>query len=59
MTINELNEIRDRNRDIVLVRKLAASESEKLEKKTQYRKQVLVCGGTGCTSSGSKRCLRR
>lgn len=35
MTINELNEIRDRYRDLVLVRKLAASESEKLEKKTE------------------------
>lgn len=58
MTINELNEIRDKYRDLVLVRKLAASESEKLEKKTEYRKQVLVCGGTGCTSSGSKKVLK-
>lgn len=58
MTINELNEIRDKYRDLVLVRKLAASESEKLEKKTEYRKQVLICGGTGCTSSGSKKVLK-
>lgn len=58
MTINELNEIKDKYRDLVLVRKLAASESEKLEKKTEYRKQVLVCGGTGCTSSGSKKVLK-
>ncbi len=58
MTITELNKIREKNRDIVLVRKLAASESEKLEKKTEYRKQVLVCGGTGCTSSGSKKVLK-
>ena len=58
MTISELNAIKERNRDIVLVRKLAASESEKLEKKTEYRKQVLVCGGTGCTSSGSKKVLK-
>ena len=58
MTINELNERRDKYRDLVLVRKLAASESEKLEKKTEYRKQVLVCGGTGCTSSGSKKVLK-
>ncbi|MGN0489757.1 MAG: NADH-quinone oxidoreductase subunit NuoF [Ruminococcus sp.] len=28
-----------------------------LAKKTGYRKQVLVCGGTGCTSSGSKKVL--
>lgn len=58
MTISELNAIKERNRDIVLFRKLAASESEKLEKKTEYRKQVLVCGGTGCTSSGSKKVLK-
>lgn len=58
MTISELNAIKERNRDIVLVRKLAASESEKLEKKTEYRKLVLVCGGTGCTSSGSKKVLK-
>lgn len=58
VTISELNAIKERNRDIVLVRKLAASESEKLEKKTEYRKQVLVCGGTGCTSSGSKKVLK-
>ena len=42
MTITELNKIREKTRDIVLVRKLAASEREKLEKKTEYRKQVLV-----------------
>ncbi|MFR6065414.1 MAG: NADH-quinone oxidoreductase subunit NuoF [Eubacterium sp.] len=41
-----------------MVRKLAAKESEKLEKNTQYRKQVLICGGTGCTSSGSKKVIK-
>ena len=34
MTKTELNNKREKNRDIVLVRKLADSESEKLEKKT-------------------------
>ena len=58
MTISKLGEIRDKNRDLVLVRKLAAADSEKLEQKTAYRKQVLVCGGTGCTSSGSKKVLK-
>ncbi len=58
MTISELNEIREKYRDLVLVRKLAAKESEKLEKNTQYRKQVLICGGTGCTSSGSKKVIK-
>ncbi len=32
-------------------------EAEKLAEKTGYRKQVLVCGGTGCQSSGSKKVL--
>ncbi|MDD6645725.1 MAG: NADH-quinone oxidoreductase subunit NuoF [Oscillospiraceae bacterium] len=39
------------------MRKLVAAEGEKLAKKTGYRKQVLVCGGTGCTSSGSKKVI--
>ncbi|MCI6652678.1 MAG: NADH-quinone oxidoreductase subunit NuoF [Ruminococcus sp.] len=42
---------------MVKVRKLVAAEGEKLAKKTGYRKQVLVCGGTGCTSSGSKKVI--
>lgn len=58
MTISELNEIREKYRDLVMVRKLAAKESEKLEKNTQYRKQVLICGGTGCTSSDSKKVIK-
>lgn len=58
MTIEKLNEIKEKNRDLVMVRKLIASEGEKLAKETAYRKQVLVCGGTGCTSSGSKKLLK-
>lgn len=53
MTIDKLNEIKAKNRDIVMVRKLVAEEGAKLAETTKYRKQVLVCGGTGCTSSGS------
>ncbi|MDD6848522.1 MAG: NADH-ubiquinone oxidoreductase-F iron-sulfur binding region domain-containing protein, partial [Oscillospiraceae bacterium] len=34
-----------------------AEQGEILAKKTGYRKQVLVCGGTGCTSSGSKKVI--
>ena len=55
MTIAELNKIRDEYADLVKVRKLVAEEGAKLAEKTGYRKQVLVCGGTGCTSSGSKK----
>ncbi len=35
------------------MRRLVAEEGAKLAKNTAYRKQVLVCGGTGCTSSSS------
>ncbi|MDO4529945.1 MAG: (2Fe-2S) ferredoxin domain-containing protein, partial [Lachnospiraceae bacterium] len=37
-----------------MVRKLVKEEGEKLAANTGYRKQVLICGGTGCTSSGSR-----
>ncbi len=57
MTIEELNKIKAEYSDLVKVRKLVASEGEKLAKKTGYRKQILVCGGTGCTSSGSKKVI--
>ncbi|MBR6337170.1 MAG: NAD(P)H-dependent oxidoreductase subunit E, partial [Ruminococcus sp.] len=57
MTIEKLNQIRDSRADIVKVRTIIAEEGEKLAKETQYRKQILVCGGTGCTSSGSMKIL--
>ncbi len=57
MTLEKLNEIKKAHEQIVAVRKLVAEEGEKLAKETGYRKQVLVCGGTGCTSSGSKKVL--
>ena len=58
MTLEELNKIKNEYKDIVKVRKVVAEESAKLAANTQYRKQVLVCGGTGCTSSGSKKVLK-
>ncbi len=57
MTIEELNKIKKAKADLVNVRKIIAKEGEKLAKKTGYRKQVLVCGGTGCTSSGSQKVI--
>ena len=48
MTIEELNKIKAAKADIVKVRTIIAEEGEKLAKETGYRKQVLVCGGTGC-----------
>ncbi|MCR5141660.1 MAG: NADH-quinone oxidoreductase subunit NuoF [Ruminococcus sp.] len=57
MTIEQLNEIKAKRADIVKVRTIIAEEGEKLAAQTGYRKQVLVCGGTGCTSSGSMKIL--
>ncbi|MBQ5311885.1 MAG: NADH-quinone oxidoreductase subunit NuoF, partial [Oscillospiraceae bacterium] len=57
MTVEELNKIKAEMADLVKVRKLVASEGEKLAKKTGYRKQILVCGSTGCNSSGSKKVI--
>ena len=58
MTIEELNKIKDAKADIVKVRTIIAEEGEKLAKETGYRKQVLVCGGTGCQSSHSMDVLK-
>ncbi len=57
MTIEELTKIKKEFSDLIKVRKLVAEEGEKFAKKTGYRKQILVCGGTGCTSSGSKKVI--
>ena len=53
MTIKELEAIRKAKADLIKVRRVIKEEGVKLAKKTGYRKQVLVCGGTGCTSSKS------
>lgn len=57
MKLEDLNKIKNEYEDLVKVRKVIAEEGEKLAKNTAYRKQVLVCGGTGCTSSGSKKVI--
>lgn len=55
MTIKKLNEIQEKSRELVMVRKLIAEKGEEMSVHSKYRKQILVCGGTGCTSSGSKK----
>ena len=57
MTHERLNGIKAKHYDLIMVRKLVAEEGAKLAENTDYRKQVLVCGGTGCTSSGSKKVI--
>ena len=54
MTIEQLNAIKAKHEDLIKVRKLIGEAGADLEKHTGYRKQVLVCGGTGCTSSRSQ-----
>ncbi len=59
MTIEQLNQIRDEQRKIVSLRR----EHHQLEQAnlegTQYRRQILVCGGTGCTSSGCQKVVEQ
>ena len=57
MTLEELNKIKKEHEELVMVRKVVKEKGEELSKHTKYRKQVLVCGGTGCTSSGSKKVI--
>ena len=48
-TLEELNAIKAKMADVVGFR----SEEKGAVKSCQYERQVLVCAGTGCTSSGS------
>ncbi len=53
MTVEQLKKIAADKSDLINVRKIVREQAEKLAKNIGYRKQVLVCGGTGCTSSHS------
>ena len=53
MTVKELENLAKKEADLIKVRKIVREQAEALAKNTGYRKQVLVCGGTGCTSSHS------
>lgn len=56
LTIDELNKIRAKTHDMVAIRH-RGENTEKKNKNFAYKYQVLVCGGTGCTSSGSKKVI--
>ncbi len=58
MTVEELNRIKAAKEELVMVRTVIREQGELLAQKTGYRKQVLVCGGTGCTSSGSQKVIQ-
>ncbi len=53
MTCEQLKKLAAEKADLINVRKIVREKAEKLAQNTAYRKQVLVCGGTGCTSSHS------
>ncbi len=53
MTVKELEARAAKKADLVKVRRIVREQAEKLAENTGYRKQILVCGGTGCTSSQS------
>ncbi len=57
MTVKELDAIRAKKQQLIDVRRLVREQAEEMAKHTGYRKQVLVCGGTGCTSSHSKQVI--
>ena len=59
MTIQELDAIRKKKKALIDVRRVVREQGEKLAKQTGYRKQVLVCGGTGCTSSHSMKVIEQ
>lgn len=54
MNIEKLTKIKKEYKPIVEVRS-AIQTNAKLVEGSHYRKQIVVCAGTGCTSSGSKK----
>lgn len=61
ISLEELNEIRDKHRKELALRmneahQIAVTHSGEAHRRTR---EVLVCGGTGCTSSGSRRIIER
>ncbi|HIR67532.1 MAG TPA: NADH-quinone oxidoreductase subunit NuoF [Candidatus Coproplasma avicola] len=59
MTIQEIEKIRAKKKALIDVRRVVREQGEKLARQTGYRKQVLVCGGTGCTSSHSMKVIEQ
>ncbi len=57
MTVEQLNAIKEKKQALIEVRRVVKDQGEKLAAQTGYRKQVLVCGGTGCTSSHSMKVI--
>ena len=52
MTLNELKKIQE-----TTLPQISMRHTHKCENEVKYKHQVLVCGGTGCTSSGSNKLI--
>ncbi len=52
MTLEELKKIQ-----AAALPQISMRHTHKVENETKYTRQVLVCGGTGCTSSGSNKLI--
>ena len=59
ITTAQLDEIRARKHDLIAIRRAVQEQAEKIAEHSKYRKQVLVCGGTGCTSSHSMKVIEQ
>ena len=59
ITTAQLDEIRARKHDLIAIRRAVHEQAEKIAEHSTYRKQVLVCGGTGCTSSHSMKVIEQ
>ena len=59
ITTAQLDEIRARKHDLIAIRRAVQEQAEKIAEHSTYRKQVLVCGGTGCTSSHSMKVIEQ
>ncbi len=55
ITVKQLNQIKEQQNKIVQMRGRADPTDQQLLATSGYKKQILVCGGTGCTSSGCKK----
>lgn len=53
LTIDELKQIYEKTQGLIEMR----HHNGEIPKNCTYKRQVLICGGTGCTSSGSKKVI--
>ncbi len=55
ITIEKLNQIKADMENLILARREEGAKNPEVVEKSGYKYQIIVCGGTGCTSSGCKK----